>query len=469
MSSNKPPESNDVGQIDAHSLSRIAARVFDTPLLIHEGKLHQILQVLGPRLGFDVAPQPAEVPAGTHAARYTSGIKWEWNSDGGFYVVGRVGVIPVIGTLVQRSSWIDAYSGLKSYESIEQSALHAMEDRDIDELVFDYDTSGGEAAGAFDAADRLAALRGRKPMSAVVNEYAASAGYLLASTADRVVIPRTGYAGSVGVVTAHVDQSKALEKRGVVVTFVYAGEKKVDGNPYEPLPDHVRAEWQAEIDNMYSIFVDTVARNRGLDAERVRSTEAGMYMGSAAKDVGFADELNTLTNVVHNVNLRRGGAFRLTMQSRGVPTMTDGERAEREKAVAEARAEGVAAGRKEALEGVQADQQKAVAEATTGERARIKAIVTSEEAKGREQMASHLAFETDQSSESAIALLKAAPKADAKGPLGAAMDQIGTPGIRSSEQGTERREQPRVDTTAFFAKLNEPYEVAIGQREPARQ
>jgi capsid assembly protease len=472
----KPPESSDgpdVGRVDVHSLARIAARVFDTPLLIHEGKLHQILQVLGPRLGFDlqqrVEPPAAAAPAAHQLARVTAGVKWEWNSDGRYYNVGRAAVIPVLGTLVQRSGWLDSLSGLKSYDSIEQSLMAAMEDWSVEEIIFDYDTPGGEAAGAFDLADRMLTLRGRKPMTAVVNELAASAGYLLASTAESIVIPRTGYAGSVGVVTAHVDMSQQLEKRGIVVTFVYAGAKKIDGNPYEPLSERVRAEWQREIDEMYGLFVQAVASHRKLEAAAVRSTEAGMFMGRAALERGFADQVNTLANVVHNTSLRRGGASRLNSATKGGPTMSDSDKAAREKEIAEARAAGVAQGKAEAQSERDQAVKTAAADATKAERARLKAIVTSEESKGRGELAAHLAFETDQPAEAAIALLKAAPKAEAKGPLATAMQALGTPGIRSTEQSEQRREQPKIDAGAIFAKLNEPYERALGARLPAPQ
>lgn len=459
------------------ALPRLASRVFDTPLLIHEGKLSQILRVLGPRLGYDNASQAEPLAHRTPAEHdemlaavgrtHLQGVKWEWDRDGRFYHVGNVAVIPIVGTLVQRGGAFDALSGLVSYDRIEHSVESAMADSYVDELFFDYDTPGGEAAGAFDAADRLFEQRGRKPMTAVVNEFAASGGMLLASTADQIVIPRTGYAGSVGVVTAHVDMSKALEKRGLAVTFVYAGQKKVDGNPYEPLPERVRAEWQAEIDAMYEIFVSTVARNLKTDPERIRATQAGMYMGRAAVDAGLAHRVNTLANEVHNATtVRRGGAFRLN-HDRGEASMSDAERAEREKAIAEARAAGVAQGKAEAKAEHEKELGAAIETAVAGERDRIKAIVTCDEAKGRADLATHIAFETATSADDAKKLLAAAPQAKTSGALAAAMAAHGTPGIKTQELGDEKESTVKVDSSQFFAKLNEPYQRAIqGESTP---
>lgn len=454
------------------ALPRLASRIFETPLLIHEGKLSQILRVLGPRLGYEHSAQveplghrtPDEHDQLLAAAgrSHLQGVKWEWDREGRFYHVGNVAVIPVVGTLVQRGGAFDALSGLVSYDRLEHAVDSAMNDSYVDELIFDYDTPGGEAAGAFDTADRIYSRRGEKRMTAVVNEFAASGGFLLASTADEIVVPRTGYAGSIGVVTAHVDQSKALEKRGLAVTFVYAGDKKVDGNPYEPLPERVKAEWQAEIDAMYEIFVSTVARNLKIDAQRVRATQAGMFMGRAAVDAGLAHRVNTFANEVHNATtVRRGGAFRLNTQ-RGETGMSDAERAEREKAIAEARAAGVAEGRAAA----EKDLSAAIAKAVGEERERIKAIVTSDEAQGRADLATHIAFETDTSAEAAGKLLAAAPKAKTSSALAAAMAAHGTPGIKTQELG-EQESTVKVDSSQFFAKLNEPYQRAIqGESTP---
>jgi ClpP class serine protease len=46
---------------------------------------------------------------------------------------------------------------------------------------------------------------------------------------------------------------------------------------------------QADIDTLGEMFVDLVARNRGLDASDVRDTEARCFLGDAAVKAGLAD------------------------------------------------------------------------------------------------------------------------------------------------------------------------------------
>lgn len=452
------------------ALNQIAARVFDTPLLIHEPKLAQILHVLGPRLGFEaelldgvLAHESPEAHEEKREKLAQAGrVRAVWNDDG-YYNVGAAAVIPAVGSLVQRSSFLGAMSGLVSYARIERAFAAALEDDAAHEILFEIDSPGGEVAGALDLADRIFEARGEKPTTAIATEFAASAAYLIASAADDVVIPRTGYVGSVGVVAAHVDRSQAAKKAGIAVTYIYAGDKKVDGNPYEPLPERVRAEWESEIREIYGLFTSTVARNRGISEQAVRDTEAGLYLGRAALGVGFADRVNTFGNEVHNAAVRRGGAFRLSSTSEDT-SMSDKERADQQKAIAEAREEGIAQGKTEQKAESDKAAADAVAKATADERTRIQTIVSSEAAAKRSELAAHLAFNTDMSAEDAEALLEKSPEgATSKSQLAAAMEQHGTPGIRSESTDEEQGAgSPKSDSPSILQRMKARHTGALG-------
>ena len=427
----------------------IASRVFDTPLLIQLEKLHAILNVLGPRLGFDAPVLDGKV-AQVDPQRHLDMLVRVENvepKDEGHYVADGVAVIPVVGTLVQRADWMDAMSGMVSYTHIERMFVAAMDDRQVREIVLEIDSPGGEVAGAFDMADRMFEARGEKPITAVATELAASAAYLIASAADEIVVPRTGSVGSIGVVATHVDYSKALEKRGIAVTLLFAGEKKVDGNPYEPLPESVRAEWMAELQEVYDLFVETVARNRGLSADWIRKTEAAMFMGRHAVDVGLATQVNTFDNVLRNSALRAkaGASFFLNGQEKETSMKTEMEKRAEAEAEARLKAEAEAKAKAEQEAKAKADAEakaraeaeakaKAEAEAkarASSDRDRIKAIIGCDEAKGREQMAQHIALETDLSVDAAKSLLAKTPKASG---LDAAMGAY-APNVRGEEVG----------------------------------
>ena len=127
-------------------------------------------------------------------------------------------------------------------------------------IALEIDSFGGEVAGVFDLADAIRAARKAKPVWAFVTEQAFSAGDALASQADRIILPRTGAVGSIGVVVMHADLSGQLSDAGVAVTLIHSGAHKVDGNPYAPLPDPVRARIQGEIDSIRTLFAQILFR-----------------------------------------------------------------------------------------------------------------------------------------------------------------------------------------------------------------
>src|SRR4029078_7079287 len=139
-------------------------------------------------------------------------------------------------------------------------------------VILDVDSSGGEVGGLFDLVEQIGATKAasQKPLWAVANEGALSAAYAIASTADRLYVTRAGEVGSVGVVAVHVDESGADAKAGLAWTFVFGGERKIDGNAHEPLSARARATIQADVDSLYAQLCGLIAVNRGLTNEAVR-------------------------------------------------------------------------------------------------------------------------------------------------------------------------------------------------------
>lgn len=219
----------------------------------------------------------------------------EWGSKRLRPYVVRDGVllVPVKGVLLnsfpyQYGNWATGY------EYIWKCVDRGVEDQNVRGIAFVLDSPGGMVAGNFDLVDRIFEARGTKPLRAFAAESAYSAAYSIASAADRIVVSRTGGVGSIGVVTSHLDASKMVAEMGWKVTFIYAGKHKVDGNPYEALPDDVKARIQGRVDELYGVFVDTVARNRNLDAAAVRATEALTYTANQAIDAKLADSVGAL-------------------------------------------------------------------------------------------------------------------------------------------------------------------------------
>ncbi len=286
--------------------ARIVARAFNTPLLVDPTKAMAFLSGLGPRiLGRRVELVDSDdVPGGTAALPARASIlagnltkRLQKHGDAPYPVVDGIAVIEIAGVLIHRGSWIGQSSGQTSYEGIAAQIEAAAGDPTVRGIALEIDSFGGEVAGVFDLADRIRAIRGRKPVWAFIAEHAFSAGYALASQADRILLPRTGAVGSIGVVVMHADLSGQLDQDGVRVTLIHSGQHKVDGNPYEPLPDTVRDDIKREIDALRFLFAETVAAGRAgrLNQEAALATEAATFRGTDAVSAGLADEVIDLT------------------------------------------------------------------------------------------------------------------------------------------------------------------------------
>lgn len=215
---------------------------------------------------------------------------------------GTVAIINVSGGLVSKPQPGLCDDGPANYQGIREAFDEQMADDNVSAIVFDLESPGGMVAGCFDLTDHIHASRGTKPIIAAVNDYAYSACYALAAACDEIWITRTGGVGSVGVVGYHIDQAGYNEKVGIKVTPIFAGAHKVDFSPHAPLSEEARDREQAEVDSLYGLFVDSVAMYRGLDADAVRATEALTYTGQAAIDVGFADHIGTLADVLASLS-----------------------------------------------------------------------------------------------------------------------------------------------------------------------
>jgi len=281
-------------------LPHLASRLFNRPHMIAGAKLDVILSAVAPRI-FDGQRLPLSAFADGEALSYEA-------PPEAYRVSSGVAVLPVHGTLIRRGGWLNAMSGLTSYEGLLASFREAMMDGDVKAVLLDIDSSGGEAGGVFDLVEEMRALSSKhnKPVWAHANEEAASAAYAIACAASQIWVARTGDMGSIGVVCAHIDQSKQDEKQGLKWTFIYCGEHKIHGNPHQPLADEAYAKIQADSDYLYEMFIELVADYRPMSAAAVRDTKADTFIGEEAVKRCLADRVGTfdeaLTCLIDQVN-----------------------------------------------------------------------------------------------------------------------------------------------------------------------
>lgn len=269
-------------------ISLIETMLLNEPLMISQAKLTTILTVVAQRADLDIETNDSVEIANRHTVPDRS-------------TGGTVAVIPINGSITHKPVGLGALSGMTSYQEIESQLDEALASNDVSEIVLDINSHGGVVSGAFDLADKIYESRRQKPITALVNEAAYSAAFLLASSANEVYAPRTAGVGSVGVITAHEDLSVKNENEGRKITYIKAGDYKADGNPDEPLSESAHNHMQERVNSSYKLFVDTVARNRGLDTQIVTDTQAKTYSASDALAIGFIDHVMSINSAFETI------------------------------------------------------------------------------------------------------------------------------------------------------------------------
>ncbi len=271
--------------MSAQNLPHLSQRLFNVPLMLLPGKLEIVVAAMADRMGLSRLFRSD----GTMLALGGEFEKGDQAREVGYTVVRGVAIIPITGTLVAKLGTVRPWSGMTGYDGIRQNLSAALEDDDVRAIAFDIESPGGEVSCCFDLVDDIYAARGQKPIVAILSECAYSAAYAIASACDRIFVPRTGGTGSVGVICACVDFSRAIDAAGITIELITYGARKADGSEYLVLSKEARSRFQADVDKMGELFVDTVARNRGIKASKVKATEATTFMGAAGVEVGFAD------------------------------------------------------------------------------------------------------------------------------------------------------------------------------------
>lgn len=207
-----------------------------------------------------------------------------------------VAVVSMVGPVFRRANLMTEHSGATSLEMLAADFAAAVASPQVQSILLDVDSPGGEANGVAEFAAMVRASP--KPVTAYVGGTAASAGYWVAAAAHEVVVARTAWLGSIGVVMAHRDTSERDARSGVkTVEFV---SSQSPAKRLDPATDAGRAAIQARIDRLADEFVAAVAGYRGVAAEDVLAKfgAGDVLIGADAVAAGMADRLGDFESIL---------------------------------------------------------------------------------------------------------------------------------------------------------------------------
>lgn len=205
----------------------------------------------------------------------------------------KVGLIPVRGALTYQETGWEAMCGMCSYEHMQGVAEYMIKDQKVQELVLELNSGGGQAYGCFETAQRVRdlATENNVKITTYVDGVAFSGGYAWACIADEVIMNPMAKVGSIGVVLPLVNTAARDKKEGIERIYVTSGKSKVPYDSKGNFTKEALAELQSQSTEIYNMFVNHVATNRGIEVKAVEDTEAKTFTTTDALKLGLADKV----------------------------------------------------------------------------------------------------------------------------------------------------------------------------------
>ena len=174
------------------------------------------------------------------------------------------------------------------------------DDASIKAIILRIESPGGGVASSQEIYEEVSRVRsGGKLVVASLGSVAASGGYYVACTADRIFANAGTLTGSIGVIVQLANAEELLRKVGVASTVITSGPFKDSGNPTRTLRPEERQVFQALVDDVYQQFVEAVAQGRNLPLDEVRQAADGrIYTGRQARDLRLVDELGSMEDAI---------------------------------------------------------------------------------------------------------------------------------------------------------------------------
>lgn len=206
------------------------------------------------------------------------------------------------GPLAQRASWEMCGGYIDGYDAIVDRFAAAHSNVEVDAVIVDIDSCGGDVAGLEQCVAKMLQINERsgKPVFFYVNESAYSAAYWIAAAINTkgISLPEAAGVGSIGVIGGWVDETGALEQEGVAVHLIRYPEGKAESNSLAPIADLADARLSVRIETTGKRFIAAMASARKLKADAVLAFNGDTFSGEAAVNAKLADRVETFESLV---------------------------------------------------------------------------------------------------------------------------------------------------------------------------
>lgn len=194
-------------------------------------------------------------------------------------------------------------------------------DSSVKAVVLRVSSPGGSVLAADKIKTEIDLLRKVKPVVASYGDYAASGGYWISASCDKIYTDKMTLTGSIGCFSMVPDLSKtAKDIAHVGIATVSSNKHGAMLTPFHTLDEAEVAVMQSQIENIYGKFVANVAEGRELSPAYVDSIAQGrVWTGADAIGINLADEIGSLSDAINYAATLAGEADASSIDVIGYP------------------------------------------------------------------------------------------------------------------------------------------------------
>ena len=138
------------------------------------------------------------------------------------------------------------------------------------------------------------------PVYAFIEDIAASGGYWLAASADKIYVDASSIVGSIGVVSAGFGLDKLINKYGIERRVYTAGTSKSMLDPFQPQKDEDVVRLKSLLDGIHQTFKDHILECRGPKLADRDLFTGEIWVGKKGIDDGLVDGIGHLVPTMKN-------------------------------------------------------------------------------------------------------------------------------------------------------------------------
>ncbi len=210
----------------------------------------------------------------------------------------KIAVIIAKGTILDG----DQPAGDIGGDTVAKLIRGARNSKNIKAIVLRIDSPGGSATASELIRSELAITQeSGKPVVASMGGYAASGGYWIASTANKIFASETTITGSIGVFTVFPTFERSLDYLGVHSDGVGTTSLSGSMNDFGEINPIFRRVLQTSVNQTYNRFLALVSEGRGLSIEEADSVAQGhIWSGSRALEHGLVDAIGGVNAAIES-------------------------------------------------------------------------------------------------------------------------------------------------------------------------